>query len=274
MVTSSPTILDKKYIRLILQISLSEISFCIINTLSNTFETIGNFSLAKSTNLTEIEEEIINFIKKTPILQSKFDSVLVLHNNNLTSFVPQVMFDEQYLASYLQYNIKVFETDFITYDEIANYEMNCAYIPYVNINNSLIDCYGSFNYKHSYSILVKKILDLSKNNDEPQVFVHIEKLYFQIIVVKNQKLLLFNTFEYKTKEDFIYYILFTLEQLQLNPETIPVKMLGNITKESEVYQMAYKYVRNVSLFFENNDLENKISQQDYLQNFILIHACE
>ncbi|WP_395076510.1 DUF3822 family protein [Flavobacterium sp.] len=274
MLTSSPTILDKKYIKLILQISLSEISFCILNTLSNAVETIGNFGLKKSNNLIEIEEEIISFIKKTPILQSKFDSVLVLHNNNLTSFIPQVFFDEQYLGSYLQYNIKVFETDFITFDEIANYEMNCVYIPYVNINNSLIDCYGSFDYKHSYSILVKKILDLSKNNDEPQVFVHTEKDYFQIIVVKNQKLLLFNTFEYKTKEDFIYYILFTLEQLQLNPETIPLKMLGNVTKESEIYQIAYKYVRNVSLFFENNDLDNKISQQDYLQNFILIHACE
>jgi hypothetical protein len=115
---------------------------------------------------------------------------------------------------------------------------------------------------------------LSKNNDGPQMFVHCQQDNFQLIAVKNQKLLLFNSFEFKTKEDFIYYLLFTAEQLQLNPESFQLKLFGNITKESEIYQIAYKYVRNVSLFIENINLEAAISQEDYLKNFILIHACE
>lgn len=274
MLTSSSTILDKKYIKLVLQISLTEISFCIFDTLKKTIDTFGHYPLPKSASFTEIEAAIIQFIKQTPILQSKFDDVVVLHNNNLMSFVPQAFFNEEYLGSYLQYNVKVFDTDFITFDVIENYEMNNVYIPYVNINNSLLDCYGSFNYKHAQSILVKKVLDLSKNNDEPQMFVHCQQDNFQLIAVKNQKLLLFNSFEYKTKEDFIYYLLFTAEQLQLNPESFQLKLFGNISKESEIYQIAYKYVRNVSLFIENIDLEAAISQQDYLKNFILIHACE
>ena len=274
MHTSSTNILDKKYSRLILQISLSEISFCIVDTLTDKIETFGDYPLSQSTNLMEIENSIIDFIKNTPILQFDFDNVTVLYNNNLNTFVPQVLFDEDYLGSYLQYNVKVFENDFIAYDEITNYEMNNVYIPYANINNALIDIYGNFDYKHSFSILVKKLLDLNKNNDEPQVYIHCQNGNFQLIALKNQRLVLFNTFEYKTKEDFIYYLLFTVEQLQLNPETLQLKLLGNISKESEIYKIAYKYIRNVSLFFEHNDLERKISQQNYLQHFILIHGCE
>jgi hypothetical protein len=274
MHTSSTNILDKKYTKLVLQISLSEISFCIVDTLTNKIETFGDFPLDKSANFTEIENTIFDFIKNTPLLQSGFDNVVVLYNNSLNTFVPQVLFDENYLGSYLQYNVKVFDNDFITYDEIANYEMNNVYIPYANINNALIDLYGNFNYKHSYSVLVKKLLDLSKNIDETQVFVHCQKDNFQLVAIKNQKLLLFNSFEYKTKEDFIYYLLFTIEQLQLNPETLQLKVFGNITKESAIYQIAYKYIRNISLFFEHNDLDRKISQQNYLQHFILIHGCE
>lgn len=274
MQVSNASILDKKYSKLILQISLFEVSFCIVDTLSNKITTLGDFPLEKSASLSDTENSIINFIKQTPILQSKFDEVLVLHNNYLTTFVPQVLFDENLLSSYLQYNVKVFNSDFISFDEIQNYEMNCVYIPFNNLNNSLIDCYGNFNYKHSYSVLVKKILDLSKNNDEPQIFVHCQEDNFQIIAVKNQKLLLFNSFEYKTKEDFIYYLLFTAEQLQLNPETFQLKLFGKVSKNDEIYKIAYKYVRNVSLFFDHNDIENKIAQQDYLNHFILIHACE
>ena len=146
--------------------------------------------------------------------------------------------------------------------------------PYVNINNFLIDRFGSFNYKHSFTILVKKVLEFSKNIDETQLYVHIQTDNFQIIAAKNQKLLLFNTFDYKTEEDFIYYLLFVAEQLNLNPETVQLKFFGTVSKESNLYQIAYKYIRNVSLFFDYNNIDNKISQQEYLQNFIPIHACE
>jgi hypothetical protein len=49
--------------------------------------------------------------------------------------------------------------------------------------------------------------------------VHFSEGHFEIIVIQNQKLLLFNSFDYQTPEDFIYYVLFTAEQLSLNPKT-------------------------------------------------------
>lgn len=274
MQSSSPTILDKKYVKLVLQISLHEISFSIVDTLTGKPITFGKYPLDSESNLQEVEQSIINFVKNTPLLQASFDQVLVLHHNTLNTFVPKAFFDENQLAHYLKYNIKVFENDYISYDEIKNYDMYNVYIPYVNINNALLDIYGNFNYSHTSSVLVKKLLDLSKNIEETQIFVHVQDHDFQIIVIKNQKLILFNSYEYKTKEDFIYYLLFTAEQLQLNPETFPLKFLGNISKESPLYQMAYTYVRNVSLFFDHNNLDNKISQTDYLQHFILIYGCE
>lgn len=274
MQTSNSTILDKKYSKLVLQISLSEVSFCIVDTLNNHIEIFSKHPIDKSLQLNEIEKSIVSFIKNTTVLQNNFDDIIVLYNNNLNTFVPQVLFDENYLSSYLQYTIKVFENDFITYDEIPNYEMNNVYIPYANINNTLIDIFGNFTYRHAASILVKKILDVSKNIEEPQVFVHCQKNTFQIIAVKNQQLLLYNSFEYKTKEDFIYYLLFCTEQLQLNPETFSLKFLGNISKEDDIYQITYKYIRNVSLYADYNEIERKFSPNDYLQNFILIHGCE
>lgn len=274
MSSGNATILEKKYKNLVLQVSLTEASFCIKDTLNNKIETIRSFSFDKISNSTEIEESLQKIFNETPELNTTFDEITVLHNNNLLTFVPSVLFDEQYSGSYLQYNTKVFESDFFASDLVSTNDMVTVYIPYVNINNFLIDRFGSFNYKHSFTILVKKIVEFSKNIDEIQLYIHIQSTNFQIIAVRNQKLLLFNTFDYKTEEDFIYYLLFVTEQLNLNPETIQVKLLGTISKESNLYQIAYKYIRNVSLFFDYNNLENNISQQEYLQNFIPLHACE
>jgi hypothetical protein len=274
MSSGNATILEKKYKNLVLQVSLTEASFCIKDTLNDKIETIRSFSFDKISNSTEIEESLQKIFNETPELNTTFDEITVLHNNNLLTFVPSVLFDEQYSGSYLQYNTKVFESDFFASDLVSTNDMVTVYIPYVNINNFLIDRFGSFNYKHSFTILVKKIVEFSKNIDETQLYIHIQSTDFQIIAVRNQKLLLFNTFDYKTEEDFIYYLLFVTEQLNLNPETIQVKLFGTISKESNLYQIAYKYIRNVSLFFDYNNLENTISQQDYLQHFIPLHACE
>lgn len=220
-----------------------------------------------------IEEQLWRTFVDYPILTKSFDEVMVIHDNNLNTFVPNSLFDVHFLASYLQYNTKVFETDFFTHDVIFPYEMNNVYVPFVNINNFLLDQYETFEYQNANSILVKQLLDLSKNKEEKQVFVHIQKEHFEIVVVKNQQLLLFNSFQYNTPEDFIYFILFTCEQLQLNPETISVQLFGNCSEEDAFYKIAFKYIRNCTLL----DVSNKasildVSSTELRNHFILYHS--
>ena len=60
------------------------------------------------------------------------------------------------------------------------------------------------------------------------------------------KLMFYNRFNFTTKEDVIYYLLFAIDQLKLNPEEIPVVITGNISEDN--YKIIYKYIRNVSIF--------------------------
>ena len=191
----------------------------------------------------------LNFLKTTfekgELHNQKFDSIAVSHSNNLSTFVPKPFFNKDNLSDYLQYNLKVLENDYITYDEFTTAEIVNVYIPFVHINNYLFDKFGSFEYKHSVSVLIELLLATYKNNDKTRFFVHVENEQFQIVVLKNKKLEFFNNFNFKTKEDFIYYILFTSEQLQLNPEEFILTFLGDIKLESELYNIVFKYVRNI-----------------------------
>lgn len=151
--------------------------------------------------------------------------------------------------------------------------MNTVFIPYVNINNFFIDQFGAFNYKHASTILVQTLLNASKKQRDKKMFVHVSASHFEIVVVQNQKLLFFNSFEYQTPEDFIYYILFTAEQLQLNPEYFTLDLIGAITKENPLFQIAYKYIRNVSLIdVEDLRWNNYFTEAENRNHFILFHS--
>jgi hypothetical protein len=266
-------IAEKKYKKLSIQVSLTGLSFCCFDTLNNTVTSFNEVHFDTFHKATKIEDLFADAFREHPELKDSYDEILVIHNNNLSTFVPEPLFDENFLGSYLQYNTKVFETDFFAFDEISNYQMNAVYIPYVNINNFFIDQFGAFDYKHANSILVSKLLVASKNKDEKKMFVHINTGHFEIIVVQNQKLLLFNSFDYNTPEDFLYYILFTAEQLNLNPENFPLELIGNIDTESDYFKIAYKYIRNVSLIdVEDLRWNNYFSEAENRNHFILFNS--
>jgi Protein of unknown function (DUF3822) len=258
MSLQNTNITSKNYKKLSIQVSLNGFSFCCFDTLNDTITTFNEINFDAAQKTAKIEDLYSAAFKKYPELKDTYDEILVIHNNNLSTFVPTALFDENFLGSYLQYTTKVFETDFFTFDKISNYEMNSVYIPYININNFLIDNVGSFDYKHVNSILVEKILESSKNNDQKKMVVNFNPNHFELIVVQNQKLLLFNSFEYQTPEDFLYYILFTAEQLSLNPESFPLEFLGTIHQNDPYYAIAYKYIRHIS-FLDVSTLQQKNS---------------
>lgn len=273
MLVNNTNITDKKYKKLTLQVSLKGFSFCCTDTLNHSVLSFKEIHFDPSDKTTAIEGLLANAITENPELKASYDEIVILHDNNLATFVPSPLFDENFLGSYLQYNTKVFETDFFAFDEIATYQMNTVYIPYVNLNNFFVDEFGIFTYKHVHTILVSKLLELSKNVDDKKMFVHLHSGHFEIIVVQNQNLLLFNSFEYKTPEDLIYYILFTAEQLNMNPESFKLEFMGAINEGDAFYKMAYQYIRNISVF-DVSELQknNTFSTADNLRHFILFQS--
>ncbi len=147
-----------------------------------------------------------------------------------------------------------------------------VYIPYVNINNLFFDKYGAFTYKHFATILLENIFQLSDNSQETTVYVHVQKGQFEIIVIKNKRLLLYNSFEYVTSEDFIYYVLFSIEQLELNTNELQLYFLGDISKEDILYTVTYTYVRNVSFVDKKHPFtfHESITKPDHHKDFTLL----
>lgn len=236
-----------------IQLSLDGFSFCVYNKVQ---AKIGVFGVYEFENNTSSPFKQLDCIKELfsqeELLQRNYKTVFVSHFNNLVNQVPQPLFNKNGLANYLQYTVKVLENDFIAYDELNNSEIINVYIPFVNVNNFLLDTYETFVYKHSSTVLIENLLNQYKNLEGSFFFVNVTGKHFEIVVIKNKKLELFNFFSFNTKEDFIYYILFTAEQLNLNPEEFELILMGDIEKESELYAIVYLYIRNIKFYAPNN----------------------
>ncbi|MBL4747195.1 MAG: DUF3822 family protein [Flavobacteriaceae bacterium] len=258
-----------------IQLSLDGFSFCITKQLSHEIIFLEQHKFdQKPSNPFEHLTFTENLIQSIEILQQSFNAVKVCHSNNLASLVPLSIFDSEQLSNYLNFNIRVLADDFITYDQITHTDIVNVYVPFVNFNNFILEKYGSFEYKHTASIFIQSILKHAKNTSNNQVYVALEHGAMEIIVLKNNKLQLYNSFTITCKEDFIYYILFTTEQLQLNPEIFELILMGTITEKDAYFKLCKTYVRQVKLIDLSNVTQPLLDTTSKQANFNLIHLHE
>ena len=268
---SNTTLINVKDTKLSIQFNLDGFSFCITNSTTKEVIYFSEYlfeekQITPENLLNKIEE----IFKTDEYLQKDFSSVLVIHQNNLFTLVPTPYFSENKISEYLNFNIKTLATDFIAFDDIGCVNAKNVYIPYVNINNYLFQNFGGFEYKHHLTVFIETLINLS-NYDEKKVFVNVSKSSIDIVVMRNKQLEFSNTFNFQTKEDFIYYILFTFEQLKLDVEEVKLYFTGDIELESEIYKITYQYIRNIFFLESNSNIFNKLNVSKH-SNYTLLNS--
>lgn len=255
-------------IKLSIHISLNGLSFCIIEENTNKIVFLKKDIFSKKITTNELLKSLKKSFKDNPKLNDVFSSVKVIHYNNLSTVVPEVIFDKNNALSYLKFNSKILQNDYVANDLIFNNECVNVYIPYVNINNFIFKKFDSFIYNHYSSIILEQIKLNEKNSTNPSLYLNIGLNHIDLTYFKENKLVFYNTFEFVSKKDIIYYILFTVDQLNLNPEETPIVISGKISKEDEYYKIIYKYIRNVSVF--NSKIEHKSKYYDDLRSDLIL----
>nr|WP_297911947.1 DUF3822 family protein [uncultured Allomuricauda sp.] len=257
--------------KLSIQVGLNGLSFCTLDTISQKILVYEHIAFKTASTPYLVLKELKTAVNTHNLSSIQFSEVLVIHKNSFFSIVPKTLFNEEELPNYLKFNAKMMANDQVSHDELDNHELVNVYIPFTNINNYIFDLFGEFTYTHSGSVLIGTLLD---NNTSSGTFcyVQIAEKDFEIVIISEKKLLLYNYFEYKTKEDFLYYLLFTLEQLNLDTETIELRLFGLVEEDDVLYQLCHTYVKNVSVFVPPNSFHQAGLSNSESIDFTVLNA--
>lgn len=267
--------LHKSHKELSIQLSLSGLSFCILDRATQEIFSLDHIELADAKHPQDLIPHLDNWFDKSANEHIAFDKVVAIHENELSAVVPKPLFNESMLSDYLKYNVKILENDYLSFDSLPQHEIYNVYVPFTNVNNYLFEKFGDFEYKHASSILIETLVNQAKKGDKPILYAYISQTHFEIVVTREKELVLYNSFNYQQKEDFIYYLLFVIEQLNLNPEKVEVYLLGQIDKESELFKIAYQYINKLHigdqlLIIKNS--EKHLTPQDRLKSLIILNS--
>ena len=124
------------------------------------------------------------------------------------------------------------------------------------INNYLVEKFGSFEYFHYTTVLLKKLYSDNPKDKIARIYVNINKSYLNIIVFNGKELNYYNTFDYESKDDILYFILFVIEQNKLINNETKMKLIGEEKIIKNYYNYLSKFIKNLEMKNTEYDIEN------------------
>ena len=231
--------------------SSNGISFTLFNFPQNKFIGFCSVPFSEKEELT-FDQKIESALNSYPWLTGPFKQIHFLTASPFSTLVPLPLFEESKARTYLEFNHPNRVENTVLFDTLSHIQSANIYFIHDNVYKKVMKLWPEVSIHHFTSYLLEILAINFKNlTDENQVFVNVSGQRFDLVYFNQGKLIYHNSFLYKTKEDFIYFILSAFEQLSINPEEAKVILLGEINKEGLLYDIVYRYIRHVEFIAQN-----------------------
>ncbi len=251
----------KKISSYYLQLQLSKHSISYIIT-----DTIRNQHIAIKNKLFENPDEdiLVNFqnaIKEDVYLNKHYKSVNFFFVSERNTLIPAEYFDKKHIKDYFKFSFVLSNQEEVHFNYIEKAKAYNLYsIPSILIN-FLVNHFPEIRLHHYTTPLIKATFN--DTDGTQNVFDNIRASFqrnlLNIAIVKNQKLVFFNDFDFKTDEDAVFYIMSVVKKLFINNRRCDFTVQGLIEKNSKLHKYLAKYFPEVK-FAEKYDKDFPFNQ--------------
>ncbi len=260
-----------------IQLWLNGLVFTIYNPDRNKFIGLESYIFSDIENVEQLPSYLGQVLNNRHSFAFPYSSVFLLYQNKSSTLIPEALFSEDHKNLYLGFNQPFQENSRIVFDRLKNNQaVNIYYLPNFVVEKAK-DFWPNVNLLHFSTAMIESLSINFKNKvDKKTLFVNLRDDCFDVVYFKENKLHFYNSFDFHTKEDFIYFLLISIEQLMLNPEDVNLIISGNIKETDQTYKMIHQYIKNYSFISRNDNYSYSfvLDELKYYKYYILFNALQ
>ena len=222
-----------------------------------------------------VEETLEELLTDSDELNFNYQTVKISVETFNYTFIPEDLYSDENLGVYQSLFSKThISRPFVSYSKKAF--IKTVFSAQENLLAPLLDLFPKAKIYTQAEPFIDGIL--SNYQGDKKLALQFNNSSFEALLLSNNGLLYYNIFEIETADDFNYYLLFLLQQLNLSETNLEIIVAGDIDKESLIYKRIEKYFSKIS--FASNvriaQLQDTFSDVPAHQFFSLfsLHLCE
>jgi len=186
--------------------------------------------------------------------QYKFSDVNVIIVDDQFTLIPESIFSEDKVDSYLNFSTETLEECNIIVSKNQQFSLNTVWYLKNELKKSIIQYWPGSTFSH---LISHNLESTNKNEASHTLFIDFLKGSISILLLTNQELQIANQFETNGDEDALYYLLLTLEQSNVKVENLQV-----ILSSTESFKIKLnKYFKKITMT-SSNKCTLKVTDED------------
>jgi len=260
-----------------LEFENSGYAYAIIDSIRNRYVAIKYVNFDETMITKTDSEKLVFMIEKDAFLKKNYKTVNFSYITHKTTLVPSALFDKKKIKQYFEFNHVIDNFEELHFNYLKQTESYNIFAIPSELTTILVNRFPEIRFYHQASLFVENSLFKAKNLKFklPYIQVNVNSAFFDIAVVVDQKLVLYNTYFYTKADDFVYYILNTLNQLGLKSTKGYIDVCGEITQESTNFKKAQEYFPALKFSKLETDTEYVFIDvpEHLLYNVLNMHKC-
>ncbi len=190
----------------------------------------------------ELTDLFLQFVSENIPNKGNYKSVLVNWMGNHFTLVPASFYDAEKAKEMLEFNVGG-TTGELNFTNDVN-DIKLIYSVPSELKNSLDKTFPNHNFKHiGYSTMKLFFTHFQLKNAD--IFLNLHQGQTEVLIKKDKKPVLYNMFKTQSDEDVLYFLLFSVEQFDLNPLTLKLFISANRATNDSLFTAIKKYIKNV-----------------------------
>jgi hypothetical protein len=262
--------------RLSIQVSLNGFSFSILDMVRGKFVVLKHYDLSPMSNHDQKADKVKQILASDKHLQPSFKESVALVVTRKSTLMPASYFQSENLKSYLAFNHDLDELDELHFNPLQEIDAYDVFTIPNPLSNTILDHFGKIPYYHHGLPFLHYHLD-NASGARKIAALSIFEGFIDIGVFSENNLLFYNTFQWSTHEDILYYLLYVYKQLKLDVSSNELYICGSTGDQKDLKKLIDQYIKKSHLQRPPNDFTYsytfKNEQTHHFTNLFRLNLC-
>lgn len=232
-------------LRACLEISSTDMLTALFSA-NNELVYLQHYTFKSSDKINEVFEHLL---QTEAFFSQAYLNVYIGIISPLYTVVPASLYQNDNKEKWLSYNHVISEDDFILSDDINGMDSKCVYAINGKLKALIDQTFPNNHTKHTYTCIADSLADVASKKYKT-CLVHVGTNSFDVALY-DKKPVFFNSFEYQSTEDFLYFILASLEQNNFAIGETEIVLAGEIETQSALYDTLKEYFPKLKFAVQN-----------------------
>ncbi len=185
-----------------------------------------------------LQEDLLNaashVLHQDDLLRLPQQKVKAIFAHNKSTLLPSSFVQPENLKQILEFNQPIDELDEIHTNELLEYSTHLVFTLPTYYGSLLTEKFNGTRFYNQATPLLTRLKEQRSDNGQAAITIQLNRDFFDLMVVDQGSLRLYNTYLYKDVNDLLYFILYVCKQLDIDSKLARFALCGHSSRDSRL----------------------------------------